>query len=584
MLNIQDHQTGYIFDPWSHLGPKRRKLLESSWAGVFRHYLLNKLPVGKLAPHFNKDMGRPSKELYQITGGIILQQMQDLSDEEAQWHMCFDQGWHYALDIISQSDEDSYVCERTLFMYRQIILEEGIDSILFESLTDELINVFDVDTGRQRIDSTHIQSNMRKLGRVRIFAETIKKFLTNLKRQHQEIFEFQISAELSRHYLSKKAFGCFSQVKPSEADPTLQDLSKDLLYLVELFKEHSQVNRLNSYQLMERVLQDHCIVSDQGDGPQTKMRPPKDISSDSLQNPSDPDAGYSGHKGQGYTAQIMETYTPDKDKPGTEEQDLLLELITYVEVTPAYIGDSRALEEAIEGTAERGCKPEEIDADAAYGSDDNVRKASQRGVKLVSPAHSSDGQGGKLGIKDFECDKKTCMVQKCPQGQKSIGTYRTLKGRTVSRFDVTACRNCPEQKRCPVRLKTTSARLYYTDKLVRLALRRQYEQTDEFRDHYRWRAGIEATNSRLKSQTGAGRLRVRGLANVRFAIKLKALGLNILRAARVYAARIQKERPVPPVAQAVSHLYSSIMSKITDFSRNLLSKSYKFYVSEISVI
>jgi len=39
------------------------------------------------------------------------------------------------------------------------------------------------------------------------------------------------------------------------------------------------------------------------------LKKPKDISSDSLQNPSDPDATYDGHKGQGHQIQIMETYT-----------------------------------------------------------------------------------------------------------------------------------------------------------------------------------------------------------------------------------------------------------------------------------
>ena len=581
MLNIQDHQTGYIFDPWSHLGPKRRQLLESSWAGVFRHYLLNQLPVAKLAPHFHQDMGRPSKELYQITGGIILQQMQDLTDEQAQWHMCFDQGWHYALDITGQSDEDSYVCERTIFMYRQIIIEEGIDGLLFETLTDELIDAFNVDTSKQRMDSTHIRSNMRKLGRVRIFAETIRKFLNNLRRQHRKIFGAQISAELFHQYLSKKAFGCFSQVKPSDAQSTLADLSKDLLYLVELFKNHPRVKRLNTYQHMERVLQEHCIISDDEHDPQITLKPPQDIPSDSLQNPSDPDAGYSGHKGQGYSAQIMETYTPAKDTSVTQEHDMQLNLISYVEVTPAHIRDNEALKPAIENTAQRGIKPQELETDCAYSSDAMVEQALQQGVEVISPTCNSAERKDAFGIKDFECDAETGTVQKCPHGQSALKTYRTLKGK-ASLFDISQCRQCPDKDRCPTTQSSCSARLYYTDKILRLALRRQYEQTDEFLDRYRWRAGIEATNSHLKSQTGAGRLRVRGLANVRFAIKLKALGLNILRAARVYAARIRKEPPVPPITQAVSPFFSAIVSTVINFSKYVLPKSYDLCVSSIS--
>lgn len=28
MLTIRDHDTGFLFDPWDHLGPKRRHLLD----------------------------------------------------------------------------------------------------------------------------------------------------------------------------------------------------------------------------------------------------------------------------------------------------------------------------------------------------------------------------------------------------------------------------------------------------------------------------------------------------------------------------------------------------------------------------
>jgi hypothetical protein len=45
MLTIRDHHTGDLFDPWDHLGDQRRRLLDRSWAAVFREHLLNHLPV-----------------------------------------------------------------------------------------------------------------------------------------------------------------------------------------------------------------------------------------------------------------------------------------------------------------------------------------------------------------------------------------------------------------------------------------------------------------------------------------------------------------------------------------------------------
>ena len=62
MIHTKDHQTGYLFDPWDHLGPKRRKIMEQSWAGLFREHILQELPVHKIAPYFTlRDSEDPPK-------------------------------------------------------------------------------------------------------------------------------------------------------------------------------------------------------------------------------------------------------------------------------------------------------------------------------------------------------------------------------------------------------------------------------------------------------------------------------------------------------------------------------------------
>ena len=67
--------------------------------------------------------------------------------------------------------------------------------------------------------------------------------------------------------------------------------------------------------------------------------------------------------------------------------------------------------------------------------------------------------------------------------------------------------------------------------MIRISKRRQNEDTDSFRNVYRYRTGIEATISQYDPLTGDKHLRVRGLKAVSFAATLKALGLNILRSA-----------------------------------------------------
>jgi hypothetical protein len=168
MIQIKDHKMGYIFDPWDYLGPKRRKLMEESWSGMFRQEILNELPVNEIASAFSDLYGRPTKELYMALGILVLQQMQDLTDEETSQQVAFNLQWHYALDITEETDEAKYLCPRTLWHLRQLVTEKELDTVLFQTITDKLARVFKVDASQQRLASVHIQSNMRHLGRIGI--------------------------------------------------------------------------------------------------------------------------------------------------------------------------------------------------------------------------------------------------------------------------------------------------------------------------------------------------------------------------------------------------------------------------------
>jgi len=78
---------------------------------------------------------------------------------------------------------------------------------LFHQITDKLARVFKVDTTKQRLDSVHIKSNMRRLGGIGIFSKSIHKFLVNLQRARKEIFE-TLPKDLVDKYLPKKALSC----------------------------------------------------------------------------------------------------------------------------------------------------------------------------------------------------------------------------------------------------------------------------------------------------------------------------------------------------------------------------------------
>jgi hypothetical protein len=529
MIRAADHSTGLLFDRWSHLGPRRQKILDTSWSGVFRNYLLHTLPVGRLSSHFDACLGRPTKELYTVLGALILQHMFDFSDEELQRALMFSQEWQYALDIPDASDENTYLSERTLRNYRALILEEGLAPVLFGASTDELIAAFAVDASDQRMDSTHVQSNMRTLGRIRLFAAAIRKFLKALRRSHKKAYAASISPELIDRYLARDSDGCFSRVKPSESSRTLEALSQDLHGLITAFSADETITEIPEYQMLERVLREQCILTGEGDERKVTVKPPKEVSPDSLQNPSDPDASYNGHKGQGYEVQLMETYQPGERDPKIPN------LITYFEVTPAHVHDSTALIPALTATEKRDCCPDRLVCDTHYGSDENVLAAKEKGVEVIAPV-AGNTPTEDITLAQFSPDLHTGYVTRCPEGHAPLSMRQTQKNRLIAAFRKKTCQACPRQKDCPVKLEKKAAYLRYTLPALRCAVRRAWEHTSEFREEYRWRAGIEATNSHLKSDFGMGRLRVRGLEAVRLAVAFKALGLNIMRCARALAA------------------------------------------------
>ena len=531
MFYTKDRKTGQLFDQWRYLGPKRRKLMDESWAGLFREKILPELPVERMIPFFSPDLGRPTKELYAMLGAILFQQIFDLTDEETVSQMAFNLQWHYALDNPEESDRVKYISPKTLWSMRHILTEEDLDTVLFEKITDTLAKVFKVDTSKQRIDSVHIKSNMRRLGRIGILVRCLHKFLVNLKRQYKELFD-TLPRELVEKYLSEKAVSCFSLVKPSDTERTLASVSKDLFQVVQHFAGDSKVKEMYSYGLLLRVLHEQCRVKETADGQlvEIEVKPPKEIPSDSLQNPSDPDAGYSGHKGQGYQVQILETYSREAEEQTSAPK---LELITHVQVEPAHQSDAHALIPALEVAAERNLAPQEVLADCLYGSDENCEAAKERGVEVVSPVMGTPTEKVLLLAK-FEF-AESGKVLACPQGHGPV----KVKGkgdRYTASFELEGCQNCPRRNECPVVPGKRHFYLRYDRKAVRLAKRRAQEETPEFRDRYRFRAGIEGTISAYDARTGVKQLRVRGLEAVRFCATLKATGINIFRAAVVQRA------------------------------------------------
>ena len=557
MFHVKNHKQGHIFDPWNHLGPKRRKLLDKSWSGLFQQEILPGLPVDTLRSHYHEWNGRPTKELHSMIGMMILQQMHDLTDEQAIEQFCFNIQWHYALNITSPEDAASYICGKSIWTMRDKLTTEEAYNDIFATTLQRLAEIFKADLSKQRLDSVHLQSNMRHLGRIGLFVKTIKNFLNNLKRQHRNLFD-QLDQELIKRYLSKNTESLFASVKPSDSTRTLDQLATDLLTLTDRFSSISTTQNMSTLKQLIRLFKEQCVVEEDSLEHKAVAKPNKDVPSDSLQNPSDPDAGYSNHKGKGYQAQVVENYVETNDP---EEKKKQLSLITYIDIESADKHDANALLPAIEDLKERGVSPKELLADSLYGSNSNCQKAKkEHGVEVIAPL--MPGSQKYFHLSKFSLDEQG-RITSCPCGIAPQSTKQTKNGFSAA-FLSEICLQCESFDICPVKKGTKACYYRYKDKDVSTAHRRRYEESSAFKDRYRYRAGVEAAMSEFDRRTGVKHLRVRGMKAVRFAAVMKAIGLNIFRASRYRRATNKSGPPRRGAISVCALLFEYVKDQICD--------------------
>jgi len=493
--------------------------------------------------------------------------MRDLTDEETLFNLDFNLAYQVALDV---DPDEAHCCQKTLHNFRAKLMASEADALVFRSLTDRILAALGVDIGKPRLDSTHILSNIARLTRLGLFCETIRLFLSTLKVESPQKFD-SIPVTLRRRYLKDDGKETrFGDVPSKETRRRLAVCARDVWRLVDRFRGDGDVQKLEAYGLLERLLGDQCDVveapvpGEEGDadisepGAPVTVKEPKEVRPDSLQTPHDPDVTYSGHKGKGYEVQIAETH-------GNEN---LPEIITHVEVTRSCDSDDQATIPTVEALAERKIQPEEMVADTTYGSTENVIECGKRGTELVSPVAGSEAEPAKDGEMrkgDFAVDPKGEQKTTCPAGHAAAREERNAERGTVRAFfDGNVCGMCDKRDACPARKLIDGTRvLSTTEKRAVLEQRRSHEKTSEFAERYAKRAGIEATNSELKRRHGLGRIRTRGSPRVRLAVYLKAAACNVKRML-VYlvnnAIDAAKEAPAPiqGAARTMAHALTSL--------------------------
>jgi hypothetical protein len=196
--------------------------------------------------------------------------------------------------------------------------------------------------------------------------------------------------------------------------------------------------------------------------------------------------------------------------------------------------------------------------DAGYTCAETILYGREKGVDLVGPLKKGGAKDELLHRQDFNLnwpdDKPVPQPQRCLEGQqpKSVDVTQIKAGTNFHfRFDREGCNGCAKEEICPVRRQEVlhdkkhpekkgtrrhDPALSGTKEQLVGGLWHQREQTEEFREAYRFRAAIEGTISELKRRHRLGNLTVRGNERLELDVYMKASALNIKRMLKAWSS------------------------------------------------
>jgi len=531
-----------LFGVETQLSKSLQSRLKGSWANLFRAEILPILLKSEddFALLYGKT-GRPNFSVARMLGLCLLQELYSMSDQQALDTFGFDIRWRYALDA---NDDNAYISRRSLVEFRRRLAacdpKMALVRSVFDSISKAAINKLGLSATDQRVDSTLVVSNICNRGRLDLFNKTIDYFIKGLDQTR-----FSRIPKYIQKWHKQQPDGLFG-AGPVERKQSLRQLAKYLNRLITIFKNDPHVLHSEPYQLMVRLFNEQCMVQDSS-GSSTGKRNSKQINvknktkGEQLQSPYDPDASY-GHKGNGYSAHITETCNNKNN----------CEIITDYEVHGAARSDVGKAVDVVNRLASADLKPDRLFADGGYPSVPSSLDIVQHDIKFMAPVNRPRISDQTMGRELFKFDKNGCVLR-CPQQHRPVAhrmrSSNNKKGKALHAiFDGNICRACRKLEQCPVRAPNNRARGcsvrnttgdFRLEVTAQLRLRDQMyadQQTDEWKQQYRIRAGIEATMSELKRRHGMGKLRVRRAPKVCFAVACKVIACNIKRWARAAAA------------------------------------------------
>jgi len=515
----------------NELPEEQREYLYSSWAGVFYREFFCRLDEKPFAVLYSNIPSRPNVPVNVLVGLEYLKAGNGWTDQEMHEAFLYNMQVRFALGY------DQFVIGnfelRTLYYFRErlsrYMQETGINLLekAFEKVTDQQIAAYQLKTGKQRMDSTQIASNIRTMGRLQLLVEVLQRVYRMLTKEDQGQY-----AEEFRPYIQGHAGQYVYHIKGQDTSEHLQKIGELMQHLlIELESSYAQ-NPV--YQMLMRVFGEHFRVEEKV----LKIKEGKELSANSLQSPDDLEATYrqkNNKSFRGYVANLTETCDPENP----------LQLVTKVQVGSNHTEDAEMLIEALPNLKER-TDLDTLYTDGGYGSPDADKILETNQVEQIQTAiRGRIPNNEKLNLSNFkikQTEKSIPTRITCPQGQSTPVHTSSQQKAYVAHFEDEVCLTCPLLPKCPVQRGKRDLRFHlrFDQKQINMSERRQRSLIHQ-EEGRNLRAAVEATVRQVKHPFPASKLPVRGKFRVSCIVIGSAMITNIRRIQRYLEAKIKLE-------------------------------------------
>jgi len=513
------------------LPEKLRKRLDTSWSGTFYREFFSRLDESPFAVLYADCPSRPNIPANVLVGLEYLKAGNGWTDEEMYDEFCYDIQVRYALGYRQLGEGDFEL--RTLYYFRErlsrYMQETGINLLdqAFEQVTDQQIKAYAIKTGKQRMDSTQIASNIRMVGRLQLLVEVLQRVYRMLTEKDQEVYA-EPFAPFTRGHAGQYVY----HLKGQDTDEHLQRIGELMhLLLIELQPGYGQEP---VYQVLERVFGEHFKVEEKV----LKVKIDKELSASSLQSPDDLEATYrqkNKKSYRGYVANIAETCDPENK----------LQLVTKVQVRPNHTDDAELLVDALPNLKER-TDLDTLYTDGGYGSPEADQTLQDQHVEQIQTAIRGRAPSSeKLNLSDFKMKQtdtgKPTQIT-CPQGVTEPVQLSSQKKSYVAHFGEETCQACPFVQKCPAQRGKKDLRFHlrFNQQEVNVSQRRRRSMI-HLEEGRNLRAAVESTIRQVKHPFPASKLPVRGHFRVTCLMIGSAVMANVSRIQRYLQAKNKPE-------------------------------------------